>query len=94
MGRDLSFNGGDGSTAAGGGGGGEDPLMERFVEALRQRGFFAGLAEGSPAWAERLAKAQEKFRERQARGGAATAQGASTKYDDRSFNQSVRYGNV
>jgi hypothetical protein len=65
-----------GSGSIGAASGSEDPLMERFVEALRQRGFFAGLTEGSPAWAERLAKAQEKFRERQARGGSAAGQGA------------------
>ena len=47
--------------------------MQRFVEALRQRGFFSGLTEGSPAWTERLAKAQEKFRERHARASAPTA---------------------
>lgn len=33
---------------------GEDSLLHKFIEALKGRGFFAGLTEGTPEWEERL----------------------------------------
>ncbi len=42
----------------------DNALLLKFISTLKDRGFFAGLTEGTPEWTERHSKARAKFHER------------------------------
>ena len=42
----------------------DSALFKKFVSTLKDRGFFAGLSEGTPEWEERESKARAKFNQR------------------------------
>ncbi|EKX38433.1 hypothetical protein GUITHDRAFT_115401 [Guillardia theta CCMP2712] len=43
---------------------GQEALFKKFIVTLKERGFFAGLEEGTPEWDERMGRARAKFSER------------------------------
>lgn len=54
------------------------PLFSKFLESLKTKGFFDGVAEGSPEYQERFAKVVAKFEARlSTEGGGASAPAAA-----------------
>lgn len=51
-------------------GGASVPSFEKFLALLNERGFFAGLTPGTPAYQERLASAKSKFEQKYEGAGA------------------------
>ena len=59
----------------------DESLFKKFLATLTDRGFFAGLTEGTPEWAEREGKARTKFNQRYSK--SASADPASSGAQDK-----------
>jgi len=55
----------------------DDQLFKKFLATLSERGFFAGLTEGTKEWEEREGKARSKFNQRYAKPAEVDAQSAN-----------------
>lgn len=68
----------------------DSALFKKFVSALKDRGFFAGLSEGTPEWEERESKARAKFNQRYNNPAAAQPANPGAQDQQRSAQEELR----
>lgn len=68
----------------------DSALFKKFVSTLKDRGFFAGLSEGTPEWEERESKARAKFNQRYNNPAASQPTNPGAQDQQRSAQEELR----